>query len=208
MKKTLYLVLILLAGFACKKDDPVEEDPDFDVTSDYYFAAVIGGEKVVRQEGVDGYLNGTAFGGGTTPDGYQHAEGMVFLKSFSQDGVVGVYLFKTFTEPPLDCPKVDGMFHLGAYNFGQASSSSDSKGKDGVVIYYVDQDGVSWSSGQSPAMQNGSSFEITEYTDLVSFTTSKVMKAKFKCTLYDLDGNSKKLAKGEIRSKCLNCNSY
>lgn len=203
MKRTIYLILILLACFACKKDDPAEETDD-NITSDYYFAATINGEKMLIQEGIDGYANGTSAGGGSTPDGFQQEQGAVFLGG--PNGYVAVVIAKTFPERPDQCSQMDGMFHIGSYPFGQTSMSTEDNGKDGAVIYHIDADGVYWSSGYEPATQSGSSFEITEYTDFKTIFSSKIMKAKFNCTLYDGEGHSKTLTNGEIRSKCLYCN--
>jgi hypothetical protein len=203
MKRTIYLVLIFLACFACKKDDPTEELDD-DITSDFYFTATIDGVKVLIQEGIDGYANGSGAGGGSTPDGFQQEQGAVFLGL--PNGYVAVVILKTFPERPDQCSQMDGMFHIGSYPFGQTSRSTEEDGKDGVAIFYMDADGVYWSSDYEPATQSGSSFEITEYTDFTTMFSSKIMKAKFNCTLYDGEGHSKTLTNGEIRSKCLYCN--
>nr|WP_321355552.1 hypothetical protein [uncultured Draconibacterium sp.] len=86
------------------------------------------------------------------------------------------------------------------------SLSEDENGIDGGVVYYVDNEGVFWSSGLSPATQNSSAFEITEYVDLDLPIASKVVKAKFNCTLYDGNGNSKTIRNGEARAMIFSCN--
>ena len=197
--------------FACSKDgheDEEEETPDYEITADYYFAAVIDGEKILLQHDIAGYANGTSGGGGTTPDGYQQEQGMIFTKGLSPNNSAGAIILKTFTEQPQECSKLGQMYNTGRYSYGKKSLSSAANGEDGVLVYYVDRDGVYWSTDLPPSKQNGSSFTITAYKDFAGSNTSKVMEAKFKCILYDANGNSKKLIKGELRSICLDCSSF
>jgi hypothetical protein len=210
MKNLLFLLTISLALFACSKDghEDEEETPDFDITADYYFAAVIDGEKVLFQHGIGGHANGTSAGGGTTPEGYQQEQGMIFTKGLSPNNSAGAIILETFAERPWECAQLDQMYRTGRYDFGTVSLSTNTNGEDGVAVYYVDRDGVYWATDLPPSKQNGSSFTITAYNDFAGAYTSKVMEAKFKCVLYDANGNSKKLTKGEIRSLCLDCSSF
>lgn len=204
MKHPIYFLLLILACFACTKDDTTEEQ-DFDITSDYYFAAIIDGEKTLIQHQVDGYGNGVSMGGGTTPNGFQQEQGMIFIKGITPHYSAGAVILKNFSDRPSECSKMDAMFHIGSYPFGKVSLSTEENGKDGIVIYSVDAEGVHWSSDMAPATQSGSSFEIVEYIDFTDIYSSKIMKAKFNCMLYDGKGHSKTLTKGVIRSKSLYC---
>lgn len=210
MKKKLLLVLaITLLLFNCSKDDNKDEETsDFDITSEYYFAAIIDGEKVLFQHGIDGHFNAISSGGCTTPAGVQQEQGMVFMKAFVPKNYGSVILLKSFTDWPSKCSELEQMFHTGSYNFGVGCGMDGKIEKDGVVIQYIDNDGVSWTSDLSPSTQAGNSFKITEYKDFATPTTSKIMKAIFNCTLYDANGNSKELTKGEIRSLCRDCSSF
>lgn len=206
MKKTIYLILLLVACFACTKEDTEEkQEQKFDITSDYYFAAIIDGEETLIQHNVEWYGNAISSGGGTTPNGYQQNQGMIFIQGLTPNNSAGVVILKNFPDRPSECSQMDAMFHIGSYPFGLTSLSTEETGKDGIMIFCVDADGVSWTTENAPATQSGSSFEITEYIDFKDAYSSKIMKAKFNCMLYDGKGHSKTLTKGVIRSKCLNC---
>ncbi|HAH25744.1 MAG TPA: hypothetical protein DCL77_18635 [Prolixibacteraceae bacterium] len=204
MKYPIYLVLLLLVCFACTKDDTAEKQ-DFDITADYYFAAIVDGETMLIQHSIEGYGNGVSRGGLPTPNGFQQSQGMIFIKGLTPNNSAGAVILKYFPDMPLECSQMDGMFHTGSYPFGQTSLSTEETGKEGIVVYCVDADGVYWSSDLAPATQSGSSFKITEYIDSTDTYSTKIMKANFNCKLYDGKGHSKTLTKGEIRSKCLYC---
>ncbi|HEX6180662.1 MAG TPA: hypothetical protein VFZ47_05410, partial [Chitinophagaceae bacterium] len=70
--------------------------------------------------------------------------------------------------------------------------------KNGVVVYYVDQNGTSWSSNRGS--QQGSSFESISFNNepRTDVAHEKVWKAKFSCTLYSNAGNSIKVENAEI----------
>lgn len=205
MKYLIYLVLLIPTCFACTKDDADEkQEPDFNITADYYFAAFIDGEKMLIQQNVEGFGNGPSNGGGTTPNGWQQSQGMIFIKGISANNSAGAVILKNFSDRP-ECSQMDAMFHLGSYPFGQTSKSTEENGKDGIMVYCVDADGVAWTSELAPGTQSGSSFEITEYIDFKNIYSTKVMQATFNCMLYDGKGHSKTLTKGVIRSMCLHC---
>lgn len=70
--------------------------------------------------------------------------------------------------------------------------------KNGVVVYYLDQNGKSWSSNSGS--QQGSIFESVSLTDEIrpDVSSDKVWKAAFSCMLYNNSGSSIKLEYGEI----------
>lgn len=204
MKLAICLFLLILACSACTKDE-TDETKDLDITSDYYFTAIIDGERTLIQDHVDGYGNGVSGGGGSTLNGFQQNQGMIFIKGLSSTYSAGVVILKNFPDMPMECSKMEEMFHTGSYPFGKTSLSDEDTGKDGIMVYWVDADGVCWSSDLAPATQKGSLFEVTEYIDFADTYSSKIIKAKFNCMLYDGKGHSKTLTKGVIRSKCFYC---
>lgn len=206
MRYLICLVLLMPICLACTKEDTDEkQEEDFDITADYYFAAIIDGEKMLIQQNIEGFGNGPSSGGGTTPNGWQQSQGMVFIKGIMANYSAGAVLLKNFSDRP-ECSQMDAMFRVGAYPFGQTSKSTDEIGKDGIMVYWVDGNGVCWSTESAPATQSGSSFKITEYIDFKNIYSTKIMKATFNCMLYDGKGHSKTLTKGVIRSMCLYCN--
>ncbi|WP_321375902.1 hypothetical protein [uncultured Draconibacterium sp.] len=207
MNKVIYLLSITLFLLACSKDEnETEEITEFEITAEYYFVATIDGEKVQLEYNIDGYGNGPISGGGTNNGGYQYYDGTVFMKGLSANNSAGVIFLKTFSDSPW-CNQILEMYNTGTYNYGIESLSEEENGKDGALIYYVNNDGVQWSSGFLPATQNNSSFHLLEYTDLQTFYSNKVMKAEFECTLYNSNGDSKELTNGEVKGMCVSCSN-
>lgn len=207
MKNLLLILSTLMILFSCSKEETQTEDLiEFNITSDYYFVAVIDGEKIQFEYNIDGYGNGPVSGGSTTPDGYQYYDGTIFLKGISPANSAGITILQTFLDYP-DCEQIKQMYHLGDYTYGKESLSSEENGQNGALVYYVDENGVQWSSGILSANQKGSAFEIVEYEDFFTFYSSKVITAKFSCTLYNTNGELKKLTNGELRGICVSCSN-
>ena len=99
-------------------------------------------------------------------------------------------------------------FTPGLKNYGLARSSTLSDmynpAKNGVTVYYIDQNGKSWFSGDGP--QQGSFFESISLTDLSGVNDSylnKIWKARFSCKLYDGVGNWINVEDGEIYNRIM-----
>ncbi|MBN2635592.1 MAG: hypothetical protein JXR61_04925 [Prolixibacteraceae bacterium] len=205
MKNLLLMLSIVIILFSCSKEKTQTENIiEFNITSDYYFVAVIDGEKIQFEYNIDDYGNGAVSGGGTTPKGYQYYDDSIFLKGISPVNSAGITILQTFSNYP-DCEQITQIYHLGDYSYGKESLSTEENGEDGALVYYVDGNGVQWSSGILPANQIGSAFEIIEYENFSTFYSSKVITAKFSCTLYNTNGESKKLTNGELRGMCVSC---
>jgi len=203
MKKTILALCLLFSAFACSKNDSSDED-NLGITSDFYFSAKIDGEQVLFQHEVDGCYNGVSHYATSIDAGYHYGEGMLFMQLTVPVRSMGVMLVKEFSDVA-DCQDLDNLFQTGNYDLGVSAYETLTDLKDGVVIFYTDEDGVYWSSDLGGTAALNGSFELTSYTDYSTTQSSKVMKAKFSCTLYDGNGNSKTLTEGKISSVCLHC---
>lgn len=203
MKKTILMLCLLFAVFACSKDDSASED-DSNITSQFYFSATIDGEPVLFQHEVDGCYNGTSHYSTSVDDGYHYGEGMLFMQLSAPVRSMGVMVVKAFPDYA-DCQDLDNLFQAGNYPMGVSAYETSTDLKDGVVIFYTDDEGVYWASDLEGTSALDGSFELTSYTDYATMQSSKAMKGKFSCTLYDGNGHSKILTQGKISSVCLHC---
>ena len=92
-------------------------------------------------------------------------------------------------------------FLPGAKAFGVPRANVSDAVKDGVFIKYIDATGKEWVSYSGTASQLNGSFESLVFTDekrSVDGNGSKKWKASFSCKLYDGNGKSILLQKGEI----------
>lgn len=208
LKYALYACLALsLTTVSCKKDDdgaePEEEKKTATtITSDYYFHAFIDGEEVVMQDGVGFWGNGASASGGnnTMNDTYTLAELTVF-QTFNSDKSAGFGLVSNFDGsdiyPELQ-ERID-KFVTGTYTYGNENDEIE-----GASVYYVDKDGTYWSSEYSGANHTNSTFKITEVKEGESNSIFFVIfSAEFSCTLYDENGNTKKLTNGKGRGRAV-----
>jgi len=91
-------------------------------------------------------------------------------------------------------------FTSGKKTFGKPRVTIDDPVKDGVYVYYIDENGKEWSSYFGSGDQSESIFEIEELA-LQPFTEINCMNiwnARFSCDLYDYSGNSIHLDKCEL----------
>ena len=99
-------------------------------------------------------------------------------------------------------------FNPGFKNYGQARASTladiYNPAKNGVIVYYIDENGKSWFSGGGP--QLGSVFESVFVSDLPGINNphlNKIWKGRFSCRLYDGGGNWINVTNGEIYNRIM-----
>jgi hypothetical protein len=194
------LILMNVAFLSCKKGDN-----DNSITSSFYFTADIDGQKVVFEDKKNGYGSGAGYSSGTVPTGCQIEQSLNITRGLIANASAGVLIVKTFSSCAVLCNQLEGMFIVGNYSYGRASRASNENGMNGVVIYYVDNNGVEWFSDKGVATQKNSSFKIVEHIANNDGYSAYITKAVFNCTLYDGIGNFKMLTNGEIRSRSVTC---
>lgn len=209
----LFISVIILAGLSagCKKKEsespstPQNNNNPPGITADFYFQATINGTVVTLQNGVGGYGNGASQGGGSVPSGYMEVQGGILQAPGTSPVMGGFYIMKTFpgssgSNPPTG-PEIESMFSVKGYPYGKESFSTGSNGVDGAKIFYIDANGVQWSSDQGSGNQSGSSFSITEHIANNDGYSYRISKAAFTCTLYNTSGGSMTLTNGICRSR-------
>lgn len=91
-------------------------------------------------------------------------------------------------------------FTPGGYLYGNSGNTTPQATtiSNGIVIYWMDENGVLWHSDYS-INQSGRYFMITSVEDFSIVPTYQIkVKANFACKLFDNNGNSKTLTNGKF----------
>lgn len=94
-------------------------------------------------------------------------------------------------------------FSPGAYSYSSQGSCNISLTMPGIMLFWVEADGKSWSSFNGTANQEGSSFTITGIEDGYNLAGNYYVKVKcrFNCILYNsVDDSTLPLTNGEMVS--------
>lgn len=204
----LLALACVLLSLSCKKDDPVFPNQ---ITSDYYFQAIVDGDTFTYQEGVNEYGNIVGdFYGGTVPGGFEYAPftciasgdavGNPTAANLARSGALA--LISVEASAVQDQNTYEGLVATGTLPIGFLSRTPVDSGFAGGYVSFFDADGTEWTSN---GPQSGGTVIVNEYSDFEdtgrSPNTHKVMAAEFSCTLYDGNGNSKALTGGRVRGR-------
>ena len=227
MIKIVWTVLIVLVVAACKKQDkmnveaPVPTAEIATVTSaaadSFYFRAVINGEEVnwvitdYKNTGSQLYRYNTIYGvsqvGGECADNncrYFIANTVIYRNN--EKNVPQISAGFNVATSNGDRAEIRPYFMPGVKLFGKPRSTVSDPVKDGVVIRYIDKNNVEWVSHYGNGDQKSSYFTSTALTDETRVDEvhyEKKWKANFSCKLYDRNGNSILLEKGEMYAPVL-----
>ena len=204
MKKTIFLAGVLLLCFACSKDDQ-EFQSIYDVSSDYYFAASIDGVPLIIEVDNENYFNYSGDEGEQTLSGYVAGRETYFGGLEGDVDQVSIVFVKTFETEPTDCAELSTILTIGQKDYAGLTSFEDLTISDGVVIDYVDANGVLWSTGTLDGDVSDGEFRVTEITKYKYDPTTCVVKARFNCTLFNEYGTSVELTNGEFSAVFSSC---
>ena len=170
------------------------------VTSNFYFQAVINGTAISYQDGVAGYADGGGDEGGSEPSGWQEAQNSELTVPLATKNTAGFYIMKAFTYQPTNT-QIDSMFIVKSYSYGKESMSTSTDGTDGAKVYYIDANGVEWTTDLGSANQTGSTFNITENVVNTDGYSHHISKATFSCKLYNASGGTMTLTNGICKAR-------
>lgn len=204
MRKT-FTLLLLIALLGCKKEKPPEA---------FYFKAMLNNNAV--QWIVPDFKNGsnlayrtsTSFGYGDVNSNcsggycyYLSGYTMIFENNTEIKPQINIG-FNVATQTG-DKQEIRNLLAPGQKTYAPGIRTVQSlydPALNGIVIYYIDQNGKDWCSNRGS--QAGSSFESVSVTDEtrspVNQQFEKLWKARFSCKLYDNNGNFIDLKNGEI----------
>jgi len=195
MKKVIFLAAVLLSCFACSKDDQDDENI-YGVTSDHYFAASMDGVPLIIEADNKNYYNFGYDDGGETTEGFLQYKGSFFATEDEDTEAVTILFVKNFDGEPTNCTEISTMLGIGSEDYTRLTSIVDVTMTDGVIIYYVDGNGVEWSTASNDGEANKGDFKITEITKYKNDPTTCTVKGRFNCTLYNDYGTSVELTDG------------
>jgi hypothetical protein len=198
------IFLFLIVFVSCKKEKESSENSESSSEYPYYFSATING-KAVKYEANDigsRYDCGVSSPYSAIDDDYDFYEGTFIQDSEDETkNNIYVYILQRFNGGEPTYNQRVGMFHLGSYSYGYSNIDDNLPTINGASIYYIDEKGIEWWS--EAGSQSGSTFKITEISDIEDGTSDKIFKASFSCKLYDSDGNSIQVTNAQIRGKIL-----
>ena len=219
-KKTiLWLTLITLFTLSCKKEttsvkNSINENP----TTIFYFRGTING--VVQDWTVADYKNGD-----NLPYRYNSASAVdtlgsdcenTFCKYMIEDvaifqnngaGATKNYIAAGFniSSKTGDRSEIISQFTVGPKAFGKPRTTILDPVKDGIYVYYIDENGKEWCSHFGSGNQTNSVFNSIELLPqtFAEISCKKIWRVTFSCTLYDRNGNSIKLDNCEFLTPVL-----
>lgn len=195
MKYFNYLALcgVLCLVFACQKDN---DDDTISVpsTGRLFFSCVLDSTQNVQYEhGTANYRNE----GVLEKDGDWATQESVF-SYYKNKLKLGISVTKMLDGTDTNAQYVD-FFSTGEKTL--ALPAPEDGYTEGLRVYYVDEEGVEWSTDKGNAIQDSSLVEITTHFDyneeqIVLGSENYVTTATVKCVLYNGEGDSLKLTNG------------
>ena len=221
------LSMFLCLLFGCKKEDPERLSSVFPSLetpkTTFYFRGNING--VYKDWTVTDYNTSTNNGWGNSKYYFNAASAVgalgeacegSFCKNLMEDVVIaewnGPGLTKNYIAAGFyiasntgDRSEIIRQFEAGEKSYGIPRKSISDPVRDGVYVYYIDENKKQWCSHWGAAEQSGSKFTSVELLPQPDPKISclKRWKATFSCTLYDGLGNSIALKDGVIYSPVL-----
>lgn len=215
----LGLTFIILFTLSCKKETTSSKSNiDDNSKSIFYFRGTING--INKDWTVTDYKNGNDL-----PYRYNSASGVDALgtdceatlcKYMIEDVVIfqnnGTGATKNYIAAGFnissktgDRSEIINQFNLGQKTFGKPRTTILDQVKDGVYVYYIDDNGKEWCSHFGSGNQTNSVFNSVELLPqtLPEISCRKIWRATFSCTLYDRNGNSIKLDNCEFYTPVL-----
>ena len=223
MKLILFVFLIFSLG-SCKKiigEDDISQNPQAVVSDSFYFKAQFNNTIYINWI-VPSRNNELSYQFHSSASfGYDNLSGGQCIENYC-------YYLSAYTQISRNVPAVKpqinigfnmatqqtgrdeflSWFNPGFKNYGQARASTladiYNPAKNGVIVYYMDENGKSWFSGAGS--QQGSVFESVSVKDLPGINNphlNKIWKARFSCRLYDEVGNWINVTNGEIYNRIM-----
>ncbi|MFT3682341.1 MAG: hypothetical protein QM791_18950 [Ferruginibacter sp.] len=206
--RLLGITVIILFALGCKKKTgPVTPSISF------YFRGTING--VYKDWTVTDYKNGNnqdyRYSAASAIDTFGNDCVNTFCKYMIEDVVIfqnnGAGAAKNYIAAGFNISSKTGdrndiiaQFSVGEKIFGKPRLAVTDPVKDGVYVYYIDENGKEWCSHWASGDQPGSIFKSAGLLpqSLPEISCRNTWRATFSCTLYDRDSNSVKLDNCEL----------
>jgi hypothetical protein len=212
------LAVIVLIAFCCKKETTYTEsqsarpatniNPEKDSNIVFYFRGTING--IYKDWTIADHKNGEnlayRFNAGSGVDTLGSDCINTFCKYMIEDvdifqnngpGPTKNYIAADFYMSSKTGNRNDiiNQYAVGPKAFGKPRLNISDPVKDGIDVYYIDENGKEWSSFFGSGDQTNSYFNSVQLLDqpFPDISCRKIWRASFSCTLYDRNDNSIKL---------------
>lgn len=215
MRPTSALLLLCflssLMVLSCKDKEVINPNV---ITEDYYFQAVLDGDTVTYQEGVNEYTNIVGdFYGAQASNGLYYCPFTCIANNaaatnpipslLAKSGAVGIVAASGSQANTL--ASYSSLVATGNYQVGRLPRDSSQTGVAGFFLSIFDKDGVEWNTNNGPL--GTGTLTISEYTTYVDNTripaSQKIVTAAFNCTVYNSAGQSKNVTGGKVRGRII-----
>jgi hypothetical protein len=159
------------------------------------------------------YTNFLGDSSNTIPMGHEYAPYSFIAKANTKTSPTTVMLansggiaivFDTTTIPTNTIYR--NIIKVKSYSYGKLTTNKKANGISGARVFYIDANGVEWTTDKGVADQTGSTFAISyymDYSDPKAPGIFKKVKASFSCKVYDGLGNSKTISNGSFSGKII-----
>lgn len=184
---------------ACSKDEdpPADTGGGSGALADKHWQATIDGQVITVQNlGIYDNIASREYLTGN----FQELQKMHIVNTAdpTADGA-GISIVKSFGGQGT-CAQIQGMFAVGSYTYGNTLL-----GVDGAKVFHVDSNGEPWATDFSTADQTGSTFEIISHAPSGDTLSMYISEMNFSCTLYNINGASKTLTNGYMKTRSGKC---
>lgn len=198
----LFLGMLVLFFSDCKKDENLLQAAKPTTDSDFYVKAMADNNAIRIRQNSLGYESGAGVTIETTDDHrYVVAQSMLFMNPLQQRNYMGVIIQRTVEGQRPSAETQETIVVPGIYEFGRRYSKNIGTSSDGVILFYVDQQGLEWASDAGSANQFGSRFEIQELKKNADKSSKSIATISFRCMVYTTMGDSMLLTNGEMRCR-------
>ena len=197
-------IFILVLVVSCKKDDlPKGEDNLF------FVEFLKNGDAIRFEDGVDGYGNGPGIRTYEDSIGRLHNEFTRFitnpLDSAYGRNTLTIQMVRFLIDTLLPSEEVSfSFFDEAAYDYGSYTLDSSTGGINGVMIEYVDNDSVLWTTDRKIGLQESwSDFEITSHNAVEEELFGGKTKGNFNCRVFDGLGSHLDFTNGTFHARTI-----
>ena len=202
--RAVFLALSVILFVACKKE-PLQPGED----NLFFVEFQIGNDTIYYEDGEENYGNGPGIRTYEDSIGRLHSQFTTFQRSPLTPGyyknTVSIQMVKFLTDtvfPPYNVSF--SLFNEGVYGYGSYTLDSTTAGIDGAVVYYVDNDSVTWSSGvQYGDQENWADFEITSHNAVDEILFGAKTKGTFNCRVFNGSGGYLDLRNGRFHARTI-----
>jgi len=203
MRPILFVLIVLLAA-SCKKDELTKGEDNL-----FFVEFFKNGDTTRFEDGVDNYGDGPGIRTYEDSIGRLYTEFTKYitnpLDSTHGRNTLKIQMVKFLTDTLFPTYEVSfSLFDKGVYDYGSYTLDSTTGGINGVVIEYVDNDSLLWTTDRRIGVQeNWANFEITSHNAVDEELFGAKTKGTFSCRVFDGLGSHIDLQNGRFHARTI-----